>query len=538
MGKIEVLDCTLRDGAYIVESRFGTAAIRGIIGKLQNSEIEIVECGWLKDKPHEDGTSFYHIPDDLKKYMSGKNPACTYVVMIDWDRYDDSVLPPCDGSSVDAVRVVFPHGRIKQALAIAERIRDKGYSIYLQAANTLAYSESDLSELADEVNKFRPVGISIVDTFGAMYEDDLLSIAESLDSMLDNGIKLGFHSHNNQQMAFANSIAFANFFAGRERDVIIDSSLCGMGRGAGNATTELITSYLNKKYNKNYNLNIILDTIDTYMVQFEEHYRWGYSIPYFIAGIYCCHVNNIAYLLNNHRTGAKDMRNIIESLDPSDRLKYDYDLLEQKYVENQSRLVDDAESFDELKNTLAGRKIVLVAPGKSSSDNVMMINSYINDNNAISIAVNAILPGYDYDYLFFSNAVRYDYARETFRAAFDRNKRIILSNVKTVPDAGELIINFNRAIKRGWKHFDNAVICMIRLLEKLGVKDIAIAGFDGFKTLYNESYADPSLPTLSGDIDYSELNDEIKDMYDDCVKCFGDKVNIEFITESYFGRQR
>lgn len=66
MGKIEVLDCTLRDGAYIVESRFGTAAIRGIIGKLQNSEIEIVECGWLKDKPHEDGTSFYHIPDDLK----------------------------------------------------------------------------------------------------------------------------------------------------------------------------------------------------------------------------------------------------------------------------------------------------------------------------------------------------------------------------------------------------------------------------------------------------------------------------------------
>ena len=110
--------------------------------------------------------------------------------MIDWDRYDDSVLPPCDGSSVDAVRVVFPHGRIKQALAIAERIRDKGYSIYLQAANTLAYSESDLSELADEVNKFRPVGISIVDTFGAMYEDDLLSIAESLDSMLDNGIKL------------------------------------------------------------------------------------------------------------------------------------------------------------------------------------------------------------------------------------------------------------------------------------------------------------------------------------------------------------
>lgn len=536
MGKIGVLDCTLRDGSYIVDAKFGTAAIKGIINKLQKSNIEIVECGWLKDKEHEEGTSFHHIPSDVTKYMSGKNPNCTYVVMIDWDRYDDSVLPQNDGASIDAVRVVFPHRKVAEALKIAGRIRDKGYQIYLQAANTLAYSEEDLQELASLVNDFRPVGISIVDTFGAMYEEDLLEIAASLDCKLDAGIQLGFHSHNNQQMAFANSVAFAKYFADKARDIIIDASLCGMGRGAGNATTELITSYLNRKYQKNYDMDVILDAIDTYMVQFQEKFNWGYSTPYFIAGAYCCHVNNIAYLLNNHRTSAKDMRNIIESLEPSDRLKYDYDLLEQKYVENQSRQVDDSMSFEALQKSLAGRKIVLVAPGKSSSTEVTAINEYIAKHNAITIAVNAILPGYNYDYLFLSNKVRYDYARETYAEGFEAVDKIVLSNVKTTADSRELIINFDRAIKRGWTHFDNAVICILRLLEKLGARDIAVAGFDGFKTLYNESYADASLPTLSGDIDYSILNDEIKDMYLDCVKTFGDRVKIEFITESYFGR--
>ena len=76
-------------------------------------------------------------------------------------------------------------------------------------------------------------------------------------------------------------------------------------------------------------MNQIMDAIDMYMQYFQENYTWGYSTPYFIAGMYCCHVNNIAYLLKNHRTNALDMRNIIESLSPEERRKYDYDLLEE-----------------------------------------------------------------------------------------------------------------------------------------------------------------------------------------------------------------
>ena len=103
------------------------------------------------------------------------------------------------------------------------------------------------------------------------------------------------------------------------------------------------------------------------MQYFQENYTWGYSTPYFIAGMYCCHVNNIAYLLKNHRTNALDMRNIIESLSPEERRKYDYDLLEKKYLENQNRIVDDDAVMEQLEHALASREVVLIAPGKTSS---------------------------------------------------------------------------------------------------------------------------------------------------------------------------
>ena len=111
--KLELLDCTLRDGAYIVDAHFGVAAIKGILKKLQESNMDIIECGWLKDFEHEKGTTFYHVPSDVEQYLDGKNDRSTYVVMIDWDRYDVDTLPEYDGKSIDAVRVVFPYGKHK-----------------------------------------------------------------------------------------------------------------------------------------------------------------------------------------------------------------------------------------------------------------------------------------------------------------------------------------------------------------------------------------------------------------------------------------
>jgi len=537
MSRLKLLDCTLRDGAYIVNADFGEPAIKGIIRKLQDANIDIIECGWLKDKEHEQGHTFYHVPSDVVQYITKRKPNFMYVAMIDWDRYDLTNLPECDGASIDAIRVVFPYNKFREGINVGKEVLKKGYTLFFQAANTLAYTNEDLVELAKEVNASGAKSLSVVDTFGAMYEEDLDRIVSVLDAELNPDVAIGFHSHNNQQLAFSNAIHFIKLLEKTDRDVIVDSSLCGMGRGAGNATTELMANYLNRKYDAGYNMNAVMDAIDIYMKHFEEMYKWGYSTEYCIAGMYCCHVNNIAYLTKNHRTSAKDMRNIIESLSPEDRKKYDYDLLEEKYIENQNRKIDDTAVVEMLKKAMEGKAIVLIAPGKSSLTEKEKIDGFISANreNVVVIAVNALLDKYgaEYDYLFLTNNARYEYAKETRSSQYHSVKKILLSSIKTEGKSDEYIVEFERAIKRGWDHFDNAVICCLRLLNQLDVKNVFISGFDGFKGTYNESYADESLPTINPGKKWDELNEEIKDMFNDVKKSASD-MQITFLTESVY----
>jgi 4-hydroxy 2-oxovalerate aldolase len=532
--QIEILDCTLRDGSYINDSHFGTPAIKGIIKKLQDAHIDIIECGWLKDKTHEEGSAYYHIPSDIEPYLIEKSSRCIYVVMIDWNRYNTDNLPICDGKSIDAVRVVFPHGKHKEAIEVGQRIRDKGYKVFFQAANTLSYSDDDLHDLAKCMNVFKPVALSVVDTFGAMYEDDLDRIVNILNKDLDSKIKIGFHSHNNQQLSFALTQHFIDILQDSNHGIIADSSLSGMGRGAGNTTTELIISYMNKKKHGAYDLDSVMDAIDTYIEGFKQKYYWGYSTPYFIAGLYQCHVNNIAYLLNNHRTTSHDMRNIIASLGAEERRNYDYDLLESKYLENQNRIVGDEASVKALKKEFADRTVLLMAPGKSIDSMRDKIDAFVKEQNPVCVAVNAFNQSYKPDYVFLVNTSRYEYAKTAYSDLFNTTRKILLSNIKTKGDEDEIIVNFNRAIKRGTEHFDNAVICALRLMDKLDVSKVALAGFDGFRHAYNESYADSSLPTLNPNGKWDELNEEIKTMFTDFRESVKDSMKIKFITPSIY----
>ena len=532
---IQLLDCTLRDGAYITGGDFGVPAIIGLIKKLTDAKVDIIECGWLKNPEYAEGSSYYHVPSDLEQYLRRKDPDKTYVAMIDWDRYDLDQLPVYDGRSLDAIRVVFPHGKHREGIAVAEEIKKKGYKVFLQAANTLAYSDEDLMDLAKCVNRLMPVSLSVVDTFGAMYPEDLNRITSVLDSELDNEISIGFHSHNNMQMSFALTMNFVDSLFGK-RNVIVDSSLCGMGRGAGNAPTELVVSFLNKKYNKDYDMNDIMDAIDLYMVTLQQQFQWGYSIPYFIAGMYQCHVNNIAYLQVNHRTNSKDMRSIIESLSTEERRKYDYDLLESKYVENQNRKVNDEDAIAALSNELSGKKVLLIGPGITSKTEADKVKEYIRKEEPKIIFVNALNPLYKGDYLFLINSVRYDYAREVYNSQFKETKKILLSSVKTKGADDEFIINFDSVIKRGWERFDNAIVTCLRLMRKLSVKHVGIVGFDAFSEKYNESYADPSLPTVDPTSISELLNKEIQEIFDDFLKTAGGKITIDYVTTCSFTR--
>lgn len=533
MGRIELLDCTLRDGAYIVESNFGTPAIRGITRYMQDAGVDIVECGWLKNNEHKPGTTFYHVPSDLEQYLIDRRPDTTYVVMIDWDRYDLSYLPECDHKSIDAIRVVFPRGRHSEAIEIGEEIRNRGYRLFFQAANTLGYSPEELVELAKAMNEISPEALSVVDTFGAMYSEDLERIVGILDEQLDKDIKLGFHSHNNQQLSFALSMRFVELLGDTDRDIVVDSSLCGMGRGAGNTTTELLVSYLNRKRGGKYDLNMVLDAIDIFMEYFLKNYSWGYSTPYFLSGMYCAHVNNIAYLLDNHRANAKDMNNIFCSMPTDKRLVYDYDLLEQKYLEYIDRKIDDSGVRKDLRAAIGDRPVLMLCSGRTVRTEIDSIQEYINRHDPVVIGINALFPEYRYDYCFFSNKVRYAYAAVSGDALFDSTSKIVTSNIKTSADDGEQIINVISVIKPGRKYFDNAGILCLRLLASLGVREVSLAGFDGFNNDFSLNYADERMPSVNSDSDWDVVNEDIRVMLED-LRASDPDMHISFITQSLF----
>lgn len=534
--KIQLLDCTLRDGCYIVEADFGTPVIRGITQRLENANIDIIECGWLKDKPHRPGSAFYHVPADALAYMPEKrSPATRYAVMIDWNRYDLDRLPEHVPGTPEIIRLVFPREHAAEAIPLGRKIRERGYTLFYQAANTLGYSDAELVELAAALNREAPESISIVDTFGAMYPDDLKRIFTVLDRELDPEIRLGFHSHNNQQLSFALSMKFVELAADSPRRIIVDSSLCGMGRGAGNTTTELLTNYLNRFHHGNYDLNEIMDTIDLYLSYLGENYQWGYSIPFFIAGIYCTHVNNIDYLKKHHRTLARDMRIIIESIDPEKRRAYDYDNLEKIYVDYQNRIVDDRRALTELQERFGGREVLLLGPGRTLTTCRDAIEKYRSGRNVLTVGVNAVPEDMKCDAYFFSAASRYMYANETRGDIMRRVPVILTSNIKREADERELIVNFNLLCKLGWKFFDNACIMALRLMAKLRAAQIAFAGFDGFpeddtKSFYADKISQPAVP-LEKRI---QINADIADMLRDFVESDRGRTPIKFITPSRF----
>ena len=199
-----------------------------------------------------------------------------------------------------------------------------------------------------------------------------------------------------------------------------------------------------------------------------------------------------------------------------------------------NRYVDDTLAAEGLKVAMADRSILLVAPGRSVVTERKRIGQYIDENRPLVIGVNAMVSDYTYDYVFYVNEARYAYAFSSSRERFEAPHRIVLSNIKTEADKGECVIAFEHAAKRGWPHYDNAVICCLRMLDWLGIEEVAIAGFDGFKNIYNDSYADPTLPTLKTDGKWDELNDEIRDMFQEFKANATACKRITMLTESYF----
>jgi 4-hydroxy 2-oxovalerate aldolase len=281
--EIKVVDVTIRDGGLMNNHRFGDDVVRAVYNACVEAGIDYMELGYKSSKKtssrDEHGPWRFCDEEDVRRIVGDNKTSLKLAVMADAGRtdYEEDILPR-EQSVLDMVRVATYIHQIPIALDMVNDAHKKGYetTVNLMAASTV--SERELDEALDLLTDSPVDAVYLVDSFGSFYSEHIhYLLRKYLDVAEPRGKTVGMHAHNNQQLAYANTLEAAIKGAN-----LLDSSMAGLGRGAGNCPTELIISFL---HNPKYKLRPILHCIQHYIEPMRKDLGWGFDIPYMLTGL-------------------------------------------------------------------------------------------------------------------------------------------------------------------------------------------------------------------------------------------------------------
>ncbi len=476
MNNIKLLDCTLRDGGYINDWNFGFHIIKDIIKKLVNSQVDYVEVGFLRDCEYDRDKALFNNCREIAPILPEKHKDTLFTAMALHNKYDINKLERYDGKTIDAIRVTFHDYDIDEGLAFVQEAKNKGYKVFCNPINIMGYSDEMILHLLKKVNQIQPYAFSVVDTFGSMMKSDLQRIYSLIEHNLDKSIVIGLHLHENLALSYSLAQEFIAMKSAERRSVI-DASMLGMGRVPGNLCMELIMDYMNKNQGCTYDVNPVLDGIDDHIIQLKQIEPWGYSTAYALSAKYNLHRNYAEFLLGKGRLRAKQINQILASIEEHKKTAYDEEYIENLYESFQNHEVDDKELINKLKKQWENREILILAPGTSIADQKDKLDRFISEQNPVIISANFIPESYKQDYTFYSNAMRYS-------AIEDKNNienLLITSNLMEICSAGH-VLNYAELCFDDKGKCDNCVIMLLKLMILLGKRRVYVAGFDGYRT--------------------------------------------------------
>ena len=281
--EIKVIDATIRDGGLMNDHKFDDAVVQGVYDACVAAGIDYMEIGYRNSKsqfpPGENGPWKHSSEEDIRRIVGDNDTDLKLAVMADAEKsdYKEDILPKSE-SVVDMIRVATYIHQMPLALEMIKDAHDKGYetTLNLMAVSTVAESEVDeaLRMLADsEVD-----AAYVVDSFGSLYSEQIDALVKKfLSYMQPAGKQVGVHTHNNRQLAFANTIE--GVIKGAN---MLDASMAGLGRGAGNCQMELLLSFL---HNPKFRLRPILECVEKHVEPMRKELMWGFDYPYMITGI-------------------------------------------------------------------------------------------------------------------------------------------------------------------------------------------------------------------------------------------------------------
>jgi 4-hydroxy 2-oxovalerate aldolase len=278
--QIKVLDCTIRDGGLINKWQFSDETVRKVFLALSESGIDYMEIGYKSSEQYfsraDHGAWKFCTEEDIKRIVGDFETKMKLSAMADIGRIDSEDIPPKKDSILDMIRVACYTKEIDKGIALAHECLNKGYEVTINLMAVSKVLERDLDEALNDLSKSDVPVIYLVDSFGSLYSEQIHFLAKKYFQALP-GKELGIHTHNNQQLAFANTIEA--IIAGVNR---LDATLYGMGRGAGNCPLELLLSFLK---NPKFDIRPLIEVIQEIFVPMKAEIEWGYHIPYLITGV-------------------------------------------------------------------------------------------------------------------------------------------------------------------------------------------------------------------------------------------------------------
>lgn len=515
--KLQLLDCTLRDGGYVNDWKWGYNSACNIIKALVSAGVDVIETGFLRNiDGYDPDVTVCNYIEELNKLLPNEKHNTIFSAMAMCSNYDINKLTPYSGNGIEMIRITAHDYDLNEGIEFAAKVQEKGYKISINPINIMGYSDKQILFMLDKVNAVEPYQFSIVDTFGSMKRRDLDRIATLVDHNLNKNIRLALHLHENMSLSCFLAQRFIDM--NMERPVSVDGSLMGMGRTPGNLPIELIADYLNDYCSANYDIDFMMDAIQDHISPIKGEIKWGYTPAYFLSAHFNLHRNYAEYYLNKGDLTNKDINRILARCDSKMAARFDEKYAESLYQQYMDNRIDDTEARSFLKEKLCGRNILVTAPGKTIESHREKICRYIEDNNAMVISVNFIPEYFNPDYVFCSNNKRF----EKLALEKDISELILTSNITKMHEA--IHVDYNK-LTGSFHEGCNSLVMALKLLKELGINEVVLAGADGY-SLKSDNYYRSDIRS------YSEHG---KDFNIAVYKAFNTlKMKIKYLTPSMY----
>ena len=531
MRKIQLLDCTLRDGGYVNDWRFGYTNIVSVFERLVDAHVDIVELGFLDDRrPFDiDRTIFPDTKSADRIYGSLDKKDTMVVGMIDYGTCAVENLAPCEESCLDGIRVIFKKGKMYPAMEFCRQVKALGYKVFSQLVSVTAYTDEELLELIRLVNDVKPYAVSMVDTYGLLESDMLLHIYQILDENVEEGIGIGFHAHNNFQLGYANALAFMKYEG--KHDIIVDGTLYGMGKNAGNDPIELVAMTLNERYGGHYQIDALLEAINETVMDYYKASPWGYKTFFYLCAKNKCHPNYLRDYEQEENLSVSMLDGLLSSIGPEEKkLLYDKAVGRSCYDAFIGDSVREGEAVNRFLDFVGSRKLLLVGPGKNIGLQAEKVRKFAAENDTVVISVNYLPEEVTADCVFITNPKRYhDMTLALREERHKKVKKLATTNVTCRNGCFDFVINRAPLLEKDEKIIDNSFLMLVKFLCGIGIKEIYCAGFDGYSDKEN-NYNNPEMEYDFVRREARSLNSHMKASITEYRK----QMDITFITYSAY----